>query len=244
MKEDTFAKLIVLDALVEAEIGYLLEFTPPSVELFREEMVARISDLVDEIDVLDSVAAARVYDSIVDFLAELPDDPEGIVESAARFRRSVDRIVDRGIDRRDLASASTWAVVLHELLDELADEYHLAIGAGEEVQPRTFARVETLLARSRQAADRMLWDAAESDEQIVNDMDRLTFAVRHRRIHPTSADFLIRSLQRNAARYRPSTLTRIGSFVVRQLLRSDGSRRQSRPPPRGTGAGRAGRSRK
>src|SRR5690606_22581791 len=126
-----FAKLIVLDALVEAEIGYLLEFTPPSVELFREEMVARISDLVDEIDVLDSVAAARVYDSIVDFLAELPDDPEGIVESAARFRRSVDRIVDRGIDRRDLASASTWAVVLHELLDELADEYHLAIGAGK-----------------------------------------------------------------------------------------------------------------
>ena len=52
-------------------------------------------------------------------------------------------------------------------------------------------------------------------------MDRLTFAVRHRRLRPTAVDFLIRAPQRRAARYRPSTLTRIGSFVLGQVLRRD-----------------------
>src|SRR5690606_29487584 len=79
MQADTFAKLVAIDALVEAEIGYLLEVTPTSLKQFREGMVARISDLVDEIDGLDSVAAGRVYDSIVDFLAELPEEADGIV---------------------------------------------------------------------------------------------------------------------------------------------------------------------
>src|SRR5687768_4259982 len=116
MKADTFAKLVVLDALVEAEIGYFLEHNPTSLELFRESMIARISDLIDEVDTLDSVAAARVYDAVVDFLAELPEDAEGIVEATVQFRRSIDRIMDRGMDRRDLAAASTWAVVLDELL--------------------------------------------------------------------------------------------------------------------------------
>src|SRR5688572_2324830 len=103
MKADTFAKLLVLDAIVEAEIGYFLEEEKsPSLELFREGLVARISDLIDEIDILDAVTAARVYDAVVDFLAELPEDPEGVVEASVRFRRAVDRIAARGMDRRDL----------------------------------------------------------------------------------------------------------------------------------------------
>ncbi|MEX2584632.1 MAG: hypothetical protein WD766_15290 [Gemmatimonadota bacterium] len=225
MKADTFAKLMVLDALVEAEIGYLLEHSPPSLELFREGMVARISDLIDEIDVLDSVAAARVYDAIVDFLAELPEDGEGIVETTVRFRRAIDRIVQRGIDRRDLASPSTWAVVLDELLAELADEYHEALSPAGEIRPREFIRVEALLSRTRQAADRMLWEAEAGSPDLADEVDRLTFAIGHRRLHPTTVDLAIRSLQHRASQYRPSTLTRIGAFVLRQVLRRDSARR-------------------
>jgi hypothetical protein len=50
-------------------------------------------------------------------------------------------------------------------------------------------------------------------------MDRLSFAVRHQRLKPTVVDFLIRAVQRRASRYRPSTLTRIGGFVLGQVLR-------------------------
>jgi hypothetical protein len=225
MKADTFAKLVVLEALIEAEVGYFLEHGPPSLELFREGMVARISDLVDQIDTLDSSAAARVYDAIVDFLAELPEDSAGIVEAAVRFRRSVDRVVQRGMDRRDLAAASTWAIVLDELLAELADEYHVAILPKGEVRAREFARVESLVSRARQACERMLWEADTGREEIASDLDRLVFAVRHCRLNPTAVDVAIRSLQRRTARYRPSTLTRVGSFVLRQLLRRDPKRR-------------------
>lgn len=229
MKADTFAKLVVLDALIEAEIGYYLEHNPPSFELFREGMVARISDLIDEVDVLDSVAAARVYDAIVDFLAELTEkEADGIVEATISFRRAVDRIVERGMDRRELAAASTWAVVLDELLSELADEYHIAASGAEDVRTREFMRVESLLSRSGQAADRMLWGAEVMRPEIPSDFDRLAFAIRHRRLRPTAVDFMVRSLQRRASRYRPSTLTRIGAFVLKQVLRREGGRRVAR----------------
>jgi hypothetical protein len=234
MKADTFAKLVVLEALLEAEIGYFLEHEVSSLELFREGMVSRISDLIDQIDVLDSVAAGRVYDAIVDFLAELPEDEEGIVEAGVRFRRAVDRIVARGMDRRDLAAASTWAVVLEELLAELAGEYRLALLSDDENRPREFGRAESLLTRARQAADRMLWTAEVARAEISDDMDRLTYAIRHRRLRPTAVEFLIRALQRRAAKYRPSTLTRIGVFVLRQVLRRE-------PRRRGVEAGRSGR---
>ena len=96
MKADTFAKLIVLEALIDAEIGYFLEDRPRSMEGFREGMMTHISDLVDEIDALDAVAAARVYDAIVDFLAELPETDEGVIDTTIRFKRNIDRIVQRG----------------------------------------------------------------------------------------------------------------------------------------------------
>jgi hypothetical protein len=225
MKADTFAKLVVLEALIEAEIGYFLELSPPSPTLFREGMVSRVSDLVDDIDVLDSVAAARVYDSIVDFLAELPDDDEGVVDATLKFQRAVDRIVERGMDRRDLAAPSTWAIVLEELLSELANEYHLAITADGEIRPREYTRVGVLLGRARQAADRMLWSADDMPRDVLDEMDRLTYAVRHRRLKPTEVDYSIRSLRRSAAKYRPSTLTRIGAFVIRQLMNREPRRR-------------------
>jgi hypothetical protein len=84
----------------------------------------------------------------------------------------------------------------------------------------------------------MLWEADEEENSdLRSEMDRLTFAVRHQRLRPQAVDFLIRAPQRRAARYRPSTLTRIGSYVLGQVLR--------RQPPRGRppAPGEAGSSR-
>lgn len=228
MKADTFAKLVVLETLIDAEVGYLLEHRPQSMELFREGLVARVSDLVDEIDALDAVAAARAYDAIVDFLAELPDDDAGVVDATLRFRRAIDRTALRGMDQRDRRQSSTWAMALDELLEELADEYHAAVRPSGEVLEKEYLRAQTLLARAREAADRMLWEAGDAEDvELRSDMDRLTFAIRHQRLKPTAVDFLIRAPQRRAARYRPSTLTRIGSFVLGQVLRREGGRPSS-----------------
>lgn len=229
MKADTFAKLVVLETLIDAEIGHYLEDHPASMELFREGIVSRISDLVDEIDALDAVAAARIYDAIVDFLAELPEEDQGVVETTLRFRRAVDRIVERGMEQRDLQQASTWAVVLEELLEELANEYHDAMRSSGEMWPRAYLRAQTLLARSREAVDRMLWGAADESRELRDDLDRLTFAIRHQRLKPTVVDFQVRALQRRAAGYRPSTITRIGAFVLGQVLRRDAARGEAAP---------------
>lgn len=228
MKADTFAKLVVLETLIDAEIGHYLEEHPPSMELFREGMVTRVSDLVDEIDALDAVAAARIYDAIVDFLAELPENDEGVVETTLRFRRAMDRIVARGMDARELRQPSTWAIVLDELLEELADDYHDAVRSNGELWPRAYLRALTLLSRAREASDRVLWEAAADDADLRNEMDRLTFAVRHRRVKPTQVDVQIRALQRRTSRYRPSTLTRIGAFVLGQVLRRDPRRKEGK----------------
>lgn len=234
MKADTFAKLVVLETLVDAEIGHYLEHRPPSMELFREGMVARISDLVDEIDALDAVAAARIYDAIVDFLAELPEAQEGVVDATVRFRRAVDRIIQRGMEERELRDASTWAVVLDELLEELAEDYEDAARPDGEMWPRAYLRAQTLLSRAREAADRMLWGAGDEAPQIRDEVDRLTFAVRHQRLGVSTVAQQVRSLQRHARRYRPSTLTRVGAFVLGQVLR--------RRPNRGRRARRAQRA--
>jgi hypothetical protein len=231
MKADTFAKLVVLEALIDAEVGHFLERTAEPIESLREGLVARISDLVDEIDALDAVAAARVYDAIVDYLSELPDRRAGVVDSTLRFKRSIDRIVQRGIDRRDLAQSSTWAVVLDELLDVLADEYHAAVQPGVETREREYLRSLTLLARVREVSERMLWERAdEGRDELRSEIDRLSFAVRHERQTATDVDFLIRAPQRRAQKLRPSSLTRVGAFVLRQLLRRD-SRRVGDPRP-------------
>lgn len=229
MKADTFAKLVVLETLIDAEIGHYLEQRPNSMELFREGMVTRISDLVDEIDALDAVAAARIYDAIVDFLAGLPEEAEGVVEATLRFRRAVDRIVERGMDQRELKEPSTWAVVLDELLEELAVAYEDSIRADGERWPRAYLRSQTLLARSREAADRILWGAAETSPELRNEVDRLTFAVRHQRAPAAAVDFHVKAIQRRAARYRPSTLTRIGAFVLGQVLRRPERKPLDRP---------------
>ncbi|HEX8904658.1 MAG TPA: hypothetical protein VF771_07435, partial [Longimicrobiaceae bacterium] len=130
MRADTFARLITLEALIDAEVGFWLEHRPVSTDRYREALVARVSDLLDEIDRLDEVAAARIYDALVDFLSELPDEEEGMVEAAIRFKRAVDRLIDRAMEPRDLDDAATWATVLDQALDELADEYPRAVRAG------------------------------------------------------------------------------------------------------------------
>jgi len=211
-------------------------------ELFREGMVARVSDLVDQIDALDAVAAARIYDAIVDFLAELPENDEGVVESALRFRRAMDRIVERGMDARELRQPSTWAIVLDELLDALADDYHEAIRADGAVWERAYLRAQTVLSRAREATDRILRDAGDN-AALRNEIDRLTFAIRHRRLRPTVVDLQIREVQSHTSRYRPSNLTRIGAFVISQVLRRDQRRKDAKrsrsasggdsPAPRG-----------
>jgi len=228
MRADTFARLVILEALVDAEIGHYLEHRPASMDRFREGIVARVSDLMDLIDALDAVAAARVYDAVVDFLAELPEDDDGVVEATLRFKRAVDRIVARGMEERELALPSTWAVVLDELLEELADEYHAAVRASGEVRPREYLRARRLLERAREAAERIAQGAEPAARAELRDgMDRLTFAVRHQRLKATAVDFLVRAPQRLARGYRPSPLSRIGSFVLGQLLRRRG--REARP---------------
>lgn len=229
MRADSFAKLIVLDAVIEAEVGYHLERPAESVELFRETMVGRISDLIDEIDAPDSATADRIYDAIVDFLAELPEDDEGVVESAIRLRQAVRRIIDRGMDRRTLAAPSTWAIVVSGLLAELSNEYHVAIGIDGTVRDREFARALALLERARMAADRMLWSAGSSRGHLLDEVDRLAFAARNRRISPTDLDPLIRAVQGKVTRYRPSTFTQIGSFVLRQVMRRNPRGRPEAP---------------
>jgi hypothetical protein len=240
MKADTFAKLVVLETLIDAEIGQFLEKRPASMDAFREGLVARVSDLVDDIDALDAVAAARVYDAVVDFLVDLSDDDPDAVAATLRFKQATDRIVERGVSRGDHAQPSTWAVVLDELLLELIAEYRRAITADGEVLPREYARVQTLLARAREVADRMLWSAgAVRRVELREQMDRLTFAVRHQRLQPAEVDLLIQPAQRRARRYRPSTLRRVGSFVLSQLLgrrtRSGGSPERARATERGRG---------
>jgi hypothetical protein len=238
MKAETFAKLILLEALVDAEIGHLLEQPPASMDGWREGLVARISDLVDEIDSLDAVAAARVYDAVVDFLAELPEEAAGVIDVTLRFKQAVDRVAERGLNRRDYEQASTWAVVLDELLEEMANEYHRALTPGGELAAREYARVLVLLARGREVAERMLWTAERGRRpELREQMDRLTFAVRHQRLRPTEVDQLIRPAQRRVRRYRPSTLTRVGTFVLSQLLGR--SRRSGGAAPKRTGGRRS-----
>jgi hypothetical protein len=231
MKADTFAKLLVLQTLVDSEVGYLLEHRPPSIDHFREGLITRVSDLVDEIDALDAVAAARTYDAIVDFLAQLPEDDDGVVESTLRFQRALARTVERGMDQSERRQASTWAVVLHELLEELRTEYEDAIDAAGALRPREFSRAPSLLTRARDAAERVSAEVGSAaGGELLTDVERLAFAVRHRRLPPREVDPLIRAAQRRAARHRPSPLTRIGAFVLGQVLTRDRRRRQGEPP--------------
>lgn len=251
MKADTFAKLTVLQTLVDADVGYLLEHHPSSSDRFREGMISRVSDLVDEVDALDAVAAARTYDALVDFLAELPDDDAGIVDATLNFRRSMTRTIERGMDTGELKQGSTWAVVLDELLEELVEEYRRAVGADGKTLPREYMRSVGLLSRAREAAERLADEVGgSSGAEIRAEMDRLTFAIRHQRLQPEDVEPLIRAPQRHAERHRPSPLSRIGAFVLGQVLKRDRRRRQGEGPggverrkrPAGSAAGRAGRS--
>ncbi|HEX5726915.1 MAG TPA: hypothetical protein VFX98_15680 [Longimicrobiaceae bacterium] len=220
MKADTFARLVTLETLVDAEIGFYLEHRPDPAERFREALVSRLSDLVDEIDALDAVAAARVYDAIVDFLAELTDDDEGVVAATLHFKRAIDRIGDRAMDPAELMQPDTWAFVLDELLEALAEAYAVARPEGGALEPRAYLRARFLLNRARDASERMVWDARpERRTEVRNELDRLAFAVHNQRPDAAALDALVRSAQRLARRYRPSNLRRIGAFVVGQLLR-------------------------
>ncbi len=221
MRADTFARLITLETLIDAEVGFWLEHRPASMERYREALVARVSDLLDEIDRLDEVAAARIYDALVDFLAELPDDEDGVVEASIRFKRAVDRLIDRAMEPRDLDDATTWAVVLDDVLDELSREYPRAMRAGgAEGDPRACLRARALARAARDAGERMV-HARRSDARTMlrDDLDRLVIAVEHRSLPPGEVEPLIRAPQRIARRYRPSGLGRVGAYVVGQLLR-------------------------
>ena len=227
MKADTFARLVALETLVDAEIGHWLETHPASADDFREGMISRVSDLVDEIDTLDAVAAARVYDAVVDFLAELTDDDEGVVEATVRFKRAIDRVAERGMEARDLDDPSTWAVVLDEVLEELVLEYRAAAGEGGAADPRAYLRCRLLLARALHAAERMLPGVLRDRRpELRGQMDRLAFAVRNRRPPAAELERLAREPQRAARRRRPTDLGRIGAFIVGQLMRRRGDRGQ------------------
>jgi hypothetical protein len=231
MKADTFAKLLVLQTLVDSEVGYLLERRPSSIDHFREGLITRVSDLVDEIDSLDAVAAARTYDAIVDFLSQLPDDDHGIVEATVHFRRAMMRTVERGMDQSELRQASTWAVVLHEVLREMDIEYAGAVDPDGSIHDRSFLRAGSLLARAEDAAERVATEAGgNAGADLLAEVQRIGFAVRHRRLPPSEVEPLVRAAQRQAARHRPSPLTRIGAFVLGQVLTRDRRRRKGEAP--------------
>jgi hypothetical protein len=220
MKADTYARLVVLESLVDAEIGHRLAHGAG--ERWIEAMVARVSDLVDEIDALDAIAAARAYDALVDFLTDLPEDDGALVEQTVAFKRAVDRIVVRGMDEAALAAPPTWATVLDELLAALAAEYARP-GDADGTAPGARRRARALAARARAAADRMVaGERAERRAEVRTAMDRLAFAVHDRRLSAADVEGLVAEARRLASRYRPSKLTRIGAYVVSQLLRRPG----------------------
>ena len=220
MKADTYARLVVLETLVDAEIGYRLERGASAAERWVEAMVARLSDLVDEIDTMDALTAARTYDALVDFLTELPEEDDALVEQTVRFKRAVDRIVDRGMESAALAAPPTWAAVLDELLAALAAEYRGALEAGPGAISREHLRARYLANRARAAADRMVaGENRERQGEVRSALDRVVFAVHNRRLHPVAVDELVSEARALAARYRPTRLTRVGAYVVGQLLR-------------------------
>lgn len=231
MRVDTFARLILLDTLVRADVGHLLGQDPLSTDQFRDALTSRIGDLVDEIDTLDAVAAARAYDSIVDLFAALPEEREGIVEAAVAFHASMARTIDRGMDPDELRQGSTWAVVLDELLGALARDYERA-RAGDDGEPsREQVRATVLAAAVRDAAERVAVDIArEAGAELRADTLRLTLAVQHTRAEPAVVEALVRIVQRHASRQRPSPLRRIGAFVLGQVLTRERRRRQGEPP--------------
>jgi hypothetical protein len=160
-----------------------------------------------------------VYDALVDFLAELPEDDDGVVEAALRFRRAVDRLSDRAMDAADLDDPATWAVVLDALLDELASEYPRAVGSRGE-DPRAGLRARALARAARAAGARRGAAGGGTTRTLLrDDLDRLLFAVEHRRLSAALVEGLIREPQRLARRLRPSRLATVGAAVVRQLLR-------------------------
>ena len=227
MKADTFAKLLVLETLLDAEIGRFLEDPPLSMDTFREGLIARVSDLVDEIDALDAVTAGRVYDALVDFLADLPGEDgaagDRVMDAALRFKREVDRIVERGSDPRERRHVSTWAVVLDEVLEVLGTEYVAAFPPSGELRPHPYLPARMLMARAREAADHMLWTGGVTEPALLRDqIDRLGFVVDHQRPPAPVVAPLIERVQRHARLYRPSSLTRVGRFVLGQLLRRPG----------------------
>ncbi|HET7228856.1 MAG TPA: hypothetical protein VFJ16_02505 [Longimicrobium sp.] len=225
MQAETYARLVILETLIDAEVGFWLEHHPVSPDRFREGLVARVSDLLDEIDRLDEVASGRVYDALVDFLSDLPDNDAGMVETALRFKREVDRLTDRALEPRDRDDASTWAVVLDELLEELGAEYP-ACGQGPAADPRACLRARALARAAREAGERMVAAKRTNARTMLrDDLDRLFLAVEHRALSPAEVDALIRAPQRIARRARPSPLRTVGAYVMGQLL----SRRPKRP---------------
>lgn len=240
MKADTFAKLLVLQTRVEAEVGLLLEERPASFDHFREGLISRVSDLVDEIDALDAVAAARTYDALVDFLSQMPEDDTGIVETTIRFQRAIGRTVERGMDHGERRQGSTWAIVLHELVEELAACH--ADPHGEPVERREMAVTHALLDRARDAAERVAESVGgNAAAELLSEVERLRYAIRYRRLPASQVEPALQAVQRRSARHRPTPLSRIGVFVLGQVLSRDRRRRKEEPPggierrKRGTG---------
>lgn len=229
MKADTFAKLLLLQTLVDAEVGRLLEDRAVTPDRFREGLVARVSDLVDEIDALDAVAAARAYDAIVDLLAQMPETDEGIIEAAVTFHRAIDRAIARGMDPAELRLASTWAIVADDLLEELLSDYGAARERGGTSSREVHERAQALMSRIREAAGRVATAAGADADALLSAVDRVAYGVRRRGVDHEALVTLVRAAQRQAARHRASPLTRIGAYVIRQVLTRDRKRRKGEP---------------
>ncbi len=102
----------------------------------------------------------------------------------------------------------------------LAAEYRAAAEVEPGALSREHLRARYLANRARAAADRMVAaEGREKQAEVRSALDRLVFAVHNRRLHPAAIDELAAEGRRLAARYRPARLTRIGGYVLGQLLR-------------------------
>lgn len=148
-----------------------------------------------------------------------------------RFRAAADRTIERGMDRSELRLPTTWAVALHHLLEALASEYVGEPSVDQAERLRQHARAVALLDRARMSAERIAAEAGlTAAGDLVIAVERLNYAVRHRRVPPREAEPLLRAAQRQAARHRPSPLSRVGAFVLGQILTRDRRRRRGEPP--------------
>ena len=228
MKADTFAKLAVLETLVDAEVAYYLEHSP-SIPAYRARVAALADGVLSGIDPCDEETAIAAHHASARLLRELQPADDAVIRAATRFKRRVNGILAREMEPEERRRVATWAVVVDQLLATLAREYREGAGDADR---RADERIHLLLARIEDGVARLaLLGGAARVEGLRAAAQRLRTAVRRRQ--PTdTVSVQIAALQLQVrALAGESSLARLGGFVVRQLLEPDGAPEAQRASP-------------